>query len=60
MISDPNQNWLVDMANTQPAYQRQGRSRAAEKADLVAHVRRSLSVTVVREHCRSSKEEGEG
>ena len=32
----------VDMADTQPAYQRQGRSRAAEKAGLVAYVRRSL------------------
>ena len=37
----------VDMADTQPAYQRQGRSRAAEKAGFVAHVRRTLSVTVV-------------
>ena len=37
----------VDMADTQPAYQRHGRSRAAEKAGFVAHVRRTLSVTVV-------------
>lgn len=42
----------VDMADTQPAYQRQGRSRLAEKAGLVAYVRRSLSVTVVREQAR--------
>ena len=42
----------VDMADTQPAYHRQGRSRAAEKAGLVAYVRRSLSVTAVREQSR--------
>ena len=42
----------VEMADTQPAYQRQGRTRAAEKAGLVAYVRRSLSVTVVREQSR--------
>ena len=42
----------VDMADTQPAYQRQGRSRAAEKAGFVAHVRHSLSVSVVREQAR--------
>ena len=40
------------MADTQPAYQRQGRSRAAEKAGFVAHVRHSLSVSVVREQAR--------
>ena len=42
----------VEVADTQPAYQQQGRSRTAEKAGLVAYVRRSLSVTVVREQSR--------
>ena len=42
----------VEVADTQPAYQQQGRSRTAEKAGMVAYVRRSLSVTVVREQSR--------
>ena len=42
----------MEVADTQPAYRQQGRSRAAEKAGLVAYVRRALSVTVVREQSR--------
>ena len=40
------------MAETQPFHRGHRRSREAEKASLVAYVRRALSVTVVREQAR--------
>ena len=42
----------LDLAETQPHHRGAVRSRAAEKAGLVAYVRRSLSVTCVREQAR--------
>ena len=42
----------LEVADTQPSQRRPFRSRAAEKASLVAYVRRTLSVTAVREQAR--------